>query len=154
MAKAQFTQNDVRKHLDNELKKIDRAIILRMRSLGERCVNHAREHGSYIDRTGNLRSSVGYVLLRHGKILDEIFESTGKGEEGVKEGKAFARMLADQYPTGYVLIVVAGMNYAAAVQSLGTNVLSNTEIFAKENFPRLISELKKSINDIKKPTFN
>ena len=31
--------------------------------VGERCIIEARDNGAYTDRTGNLRNSVGYVVL-------------------------------------------------------------------------------------------
>jgi len=37
--------------------------------IGIQCVNEARVNGSYTDRTGNLRSSVGYVILYNGDVV-------------------------------------------------------------------------------------
>ena len=73
--------------------------------VGERCITEARDNGSYTDRTGHLRSSVGYVVL-----LDGVVQSQGNinkhNQEQIEKIKA-------KYPKGLVLIVVAGKNYAA-----------------------------------------
>jgi hypothetical protein len=53
--------------------------------------------------------------------------------------------LAGNYPKGYVLIVVAGMNYATYVEAKGYNVLSTAEHLAQVEFPRMIAELKSDI---------
>lgn len=151
MAKAKFTQKQVRDYLQGKLKVIDQAIIRRLQFLGEKCVNHARTNGSYVDRTGNLRNSIGYVITKNGKIIDQNFEETvSGGNEGIKRGKELADMLADQFGDGYALIVVAGMSYAAAVENLhGLDVLTSAELMAKTEFPRMMKELKANIQKMK-----
>jgi hypothetical protein len=148
MAKAKFTRQTVRAHMDKALDRIDRAIILRLRFLGEQCVNHARSTGNYIDQTGNLRSSVGYVIARRGKIIDSDFQESKGGSDGTQEGRAFAEKLAEAYPDGYVLIIVAGMNYAAAVESNGKEVLSGAEEYARQKLPQMIADLKKNVKSM------
>ncbi|MGV4578106.1 hypothetical protein ACQ1R5_10635 [Ornithobacterium rhinotracheale] len=46
-----------------------------------------------------------------------------------------------KYPRGYVLVVVAGMNYALYVESKGYNVLSTAEQLAEREVPRLLNEI-------------
>lgn len=162
--KANFTQADVRKALEERMAKIDLAIINRLRVLGEQCVNVARSVNTYKDQTGNLRNSIGYVVLKHGVIVKSDFKQsatistqtksgkwkTGKGgKQGVQVAEAHAKALAKKYPRGYVLIVVAGMNYAAAVEAKGRDVLTTAEQYAKENLPRMIEQLKKNISNMK-----
>lgn len=98
--------------------------------VGEACVAEARTAGSYTDRTGNLRSSVGYVISVDGDIRKKGgFESDKPGAE---EGARYAESLVGQYPQGIVLIVVAGMNYAAYVSANGYNVLDSAELKAED----------------------
>ena len=49
----------------------DRKAVEWLSALGERVVKYAREHGSYTDHTGNLRNSIGYVVVQYGRIIAE-----------------------------------------------------------------------------------
>ncbi|GJH39891.1 hypothetical protein RCZ04_04410 [Capnocytophaga sp. HP1101] len=99
--------------------------------VGERCIREARDNGAYTDRTGNLRSSVGYVVLLNGSEKSKSRIST-LNQNLIEEVKA-------QYPKDLVLIVVAGMNYAAYVEAKGFNVLSSAELMAKNILTKLYS---------------
>lgn len=90
--------------------------------IGERCITEARDNGSYTDRTGHLRSSVGYVVL-----LDGMVQSQGNIN---KHNQELIEKIKAKYPKGLVLIVVAGKNYAAYVEAKGYNVLSSAELMA------------------------
>jgi hypothetical protein len=107
-----------------------------MAYIGETCIRSGRLKGSYMDRTANLRSSVGYVLVEDGKIITMSgFEQLpgnrrpGKGEKrnGGKQGREFAMDTARKFPEGLVLILVAGMKYAARVADSGKDVLDSAE---------------------------
>jgi len=147
MIQPKFNFDDVRKKIARKVKNIEKAIIQNLKTLGEMCVKVARENGNYIDQTGNLRSSIGYVLLANGVIVSENFQSAVKDENnnGVNTGKQFALKLAQNYPNDFVLIVVAGMKYAAAVESRSRDVLSSSEIFAKKELPKMINQLEQGI---------
>ena len=91
--------------------RVDKAIES-LQYVGENFVNNARNTGkinfgslslgkalgsyalqktkNYIDRTDNLRSSIGYVILYNGKIKDLDVKSTG-GQDGVSQAKKLAR---------------------------------------------------------------
>ena len=97
--------------------------------VGERCITEARDNGSYTDRTGNLRNSVGYMVL-----LDGIEQSQSNINK--LNRKQFDTIKA-KYPKGLVLIVVAGMNYAAYVEAKGHNVLSSAELMAENILKQL-----------------
>lgn len=97
--------------------------------VGERCITEARDNGSYTDRTGNLRNSVGYMVL-----LDGIEQSQSNINK--LNRKQFDTIKA-KYPKGLVLIVVAGMNYAAYVEAKGYNVLSSAELMAENILKQL-----------------
>lgn len=63
--------------------KYDRKAVEWLSALGERVVKYAREHGSYTDHTGNLRNSIGYVVVQYGKIATENF-NIGSGHGAAK----------------------------------------------------------------------
>ena len=99
-------------------------------------------NGSYLDRTHNLRSSTGYVIVKDGKIVKMgDFTPIKGGNEGAQGGAAFARQLVKAFPSGIVLIVVAGMNYAAHVSARGYNVLDSAELLAEQLVPSLMKQL-------------
>jgi len=149
--KPNFTLADVRRKLEQDAKLIEQAIIMRLAYLGEECVNDARINGSYMDQTGNLRSSTGYVIAKDGKIIKQFFETANKddGGKGVKNARKLALDLLFDYKEGYVLIVVAGMNYAAKVEARGKNVLSSAESYAMQELPKLKAQLAGQIARMK-----
>lgn len=118
--------------------------------LGELCVIEAKDRSqesSWFDQSGNLRSSIGYVIVHNGKIIKySDFNQVKKGSDGIKEGKELAKELAKQYKSGYALIVVAGMNYAELVEAMDNkNVLASAELFARKELPSMMQKLKTQI---------
>lgn len=110
--------------------------------VGEMCVNAARASSGYTDRTHNLRSSTGYVIVRDGKVVRQSkFDPVSGGSEGGKSGEEYARKLAMDYPDGFALIVVAGMNYAAYVSAKGRDVLDSAELLAERLVPQMLKQL-------------
>ena len=102
---------------------------------------------SWYDQTGNLRSSVGYVIAHNKNIIQySTFNQMMQGSEGVKTGKDLAEELAKRYSNNYVLIVVAGMNYAEFVEAMDNkDVLASTELWAREQVPLMLEKLKRQI---------
>lgn len=131
----------------------ERAEMLTIRAfsnLGEMCVIEARDRpqeSSWFDQSGNLRSSVGYVIVHNGRIIKySEFNQVKQGTDGIKEGKELAKELAKQYTSGYALIVVAGMNYAEYVEAMDNkNVLASAELLARRELPKMMMKLKKQI---------
>lgn len=121
----------------------EKAIINTLKYIGEMCVNEARSNGDYIDRTGNLRSSIGYVVLRNRTIEAENFKKSARGTDktkGINNAQAFVKELMDDSEYSIILIVVAGMNYATYVESR-RNVLASAQILAERETPRMMKEL-------------
>ena len=146
-----FTDGDVHKMMQAKTKAVNDAIIFQLSRLGEMCVNEARDFGDYMDQTGNLRSSVGYVVMTGGEIVKYDFklsekDTVGKADKqtGLETAKTYAAAIAAGYPVGNVLIVVAGMNYAAYVETR-RNVLSSAEHLAQTELPKLLSQLKRKV---------
>lgn len=107
--------------------------------IGEACVQEAVENGNYTDHTGNLRSSIGFVVAKDGEVVEEGgFWHIGNGDTGVAEGRSLAVSKASG-TSGVTLVLVAGMSYAKRVADLGYNVLDSAEIVAKQ----MVAELKR-----------
>jgi hypothetical protein len=150
--KAAFSQGDIHKQFTEYGLRIHRAIVTVLRYIGEECVKQARENGSYTDQTGNLRNSIGYVLISDGTIIRQNFEEriASKIESkangmGVLSGKNLANELSNQFTKGYALIVVAGMNYAYYVETLNKDVLDSAERYAQRVTPKLMKMLREQI---------
>lgn len=118
--------------------------------LGELCITEARDRSpemSWIDHTGNLRSSIGYVVVYDGRVVaGSRFTTGGRGSLGGAHGKALAEELARTTGGKYALIVVAGMHYAVYVEAMsGKVVLASAELLAQRQAPRLIDRLIQSL---------
>ena len=121
---------------------MEQAVIYRFAEIGEKCVNEARKKHDYTDRTGNLTSSIGYVIAVDGQVIRQSsFEKVKRGDDGVKRGPDMAREIAAQTPKGIALIVVAGMNYARYVADRGKNVLQSAELLQEKLVDRLVKQL-------------
>jgi len=120
------------------------ALVWQMFVAGEHCNNIARARHTYKDQTGNLTSSIGYVVAKDGRIIEPVggFEVVLGGQQGAKDGKAYAKELVSKYNKGIVLIVVAGKEYAAYVSDRGYDVLDSAELEADRIVPILLQQLK------------
>ncbi|NLO71981.1 MAG: hypothetical protein GX102_13760 [Porphyromonadaceae bacterium] len=63
-----FTQKQVEKILQAKKEKFEHTLIMFLASAGENFVSHARRNGEYQNWTGNLRSSIGYVVINQGQV--------------------------------------------------------------------------------------
>lgn len=124
-------------------------IIEELCKVGEIAVKIARENGAYNDISGNLRSSIGYSILKNGRevkrgLPQQFKGKKGDGSKGVAEGQKLLRELKSRYPRGIVLIVSAGMNYASYVEDLyHRDVLTSAELKAERLAKALLSALAK-----------
>ena len=142
--------SEVHDMLMREAERVERLTIRALSKLGEQCVTKIRDRAgvkSWYDQTGNLRSSVGYVIAHNKNIIQySTFNQVKQGSEGVKTGKDLAKELAKRYSNNYVLIVVAGMNYAEFVEAMDNkDVLASTELWAREQVPLMLEKLKRQI---------
>lgn len=146
-----FSKADIKKVGIEMLARIERAIISRFQYIGETFVNNARSKtktdGGFGNITGNLRSSIGYIILKNGKTLFENYEKNGEGSKGLQTVKALTRELKGKFKTGYVLIVVAGMNYAASVESRGLDVITGSSKIAEADLREAIKGLKEKLSN-------
>lgn len=137
-------QSAINRAIMKRVVRIRQATIYALSYVGEQVRNEAIARGSYTDRTGNLRNSVGYVIAIDGRAYK--VGDFGKGTktvsaEGKAIGKTLAMQLVAQYPQGIVLIVVAGMNYARYVAAKGYDVLDSAELLAKKLVPTMLKQL-------------
>lgn len=141
----------VRMILERAAEIIGEEILQSLARLGEESVTRIRRRSmeeSWIDHTGNLRSSIGYAVFDYGlKVIGSSFESVagpeGSGREGSLAGEEYIRSLASRFSDTYALVVVAGMEYAEYVEAVkGKDVLASTEVWAKSRINRYLEDAK------------
>lgn len=142
--------DEIHKVLMKEANRVERLTIRALSYLGEQCVSRVRDregNKSWYDQSGNLRSSVGYVIAYNGNIIQySDFNQIKQGSEGVSVGKNLAKELVKRYPNDYVLVIVAGMNYAEYVERKDNkDVLASTELWAMDQVPKMLEKLKRQI---------
>lgn len=127
-------------YIDDKMQNVKEVLYKTLARVGELAVNEARANGSYMDRTGNLRSSIGYIVVDNGNVVNVgEFNVVKEGEQGARGGEEFARSLVNEI-SGIGLIVVAGMNYAVYVET-HRNVLSSAELLAEREVPSLLKQI-------------
>lgn len=149
--KPRFKQPEVLMELRKGYRTIENGIIQILQYAGEQFVKDAREgmnispaafpKGNYRDQTANLRSSVGYFILKDGAIVNQSLQ-------GTSEGMTAARAVLGTIPQkeGYQLVGVAGMDYASHVESKGYNVITSQGDIAIVNIERLLNKFKERMN--------
>lgn len=118
--------------------------------LGEECITEARDRSpeeSWIDRTGNLRSSIGYGVYAHGrKEIESTFAIVKQGSDGPAAGRQLLDELSKQYADTYALIVVAGMDYADEVEARENKVvLASAELKARKKIDGYLKRTQERI---------
>lgn len=135
-------KSDIDAYIVKRTERMTMALVYNLKVVGEKIINHARTSHTYTDQTGNLTSSIGYVISVDGKIVQESsFDVVKNGSDGAKQGRSFAEQLATQSPNGIVLIVVAGKNYAKYVSARGYDVIDSAELLARELIPQMLKQL-------------
>lgn len=156
--KPNFTVDDVRQRYDAFLDVVEELQLEALQQLGEECVTFARsDHANdWQDQTGNLRSSIGYMIFKDGKVVfGTPFEQVaaknppkdGVPLDGAKRGEALCRSIGEQ-TTGMTLVMVAGMNYAIYVESKGRDVITGAHTHAVRTLPQMIEQLKSDIKNV------
>lgn len=147
MMAVSVNKSSIRNKLIKAREGIINSIIQELAFIGEECVRIARQKGNYNDITGNLRSSIAYVVLRDGETVIngsiEDFRKNIKSEvNGIDEGQKLLEKLKTQFPSGLVLIVCAGMNYAYYVEYVhDRDVLASSKLVAES----MMKDLKRRI---------
>ena len=135
-------QSQIDAYLQQQIQRREKAIINAFNYIGISCMNNARDAGTYHDVTGNLRSSIGYIIVKDGRIVGgSTFDMKEDGWDGKAAGERLLQKQIAKFPHGIVLIVVAGMNYASAVEARSLNVLTSAELLAEQLVPQLMLKL-------------
>lgn len=68
-----FDQHSLERWFDHFQSKAENKILVLLQAGGEKFIDIARRNGSYKDQTGNLRSSIGYIIAKNGEVIAENF---------------------------------------------------------------------------------
>ena len=133
-------------------KRLESATVFLLQFMGEELTKYAREQHNYTDQTGNLTNSIGYAVVRNGKIVN--YGGEIKSGDGAAEGLKIAQKMAANASSSFSLLIVAGMNYAAYVEAKGYNVILPAELKAKADLPAYMQKLQAMAMDKAKAMFN
>lgn len=145
---ADFNLNDINSYIDDVvngyIKYVEQVYI----KAGQAMVEDARSRvkgtgsGSFGNITWNLRSSIGCVVYNGSQKVYSYFPVLSTGQEGSKVGEAYADEIAMMLTENneLTLVVVAGMEYAAAVESKGYNVITATSNIAHKILGQFIQQ--------------
>jgi len=123
------------------VKRAEDVIIEQFQIVGEQFIADARNNGTYTDRTGNLRSSIGYIIFKDGEPLSESFPGITK--EGIDHGRKVAE--ANVPKKGLAIIVVAGMNYAYYVEAKNYDVITGSSYAAEKLLKQSLAIVRKNL---------
>ena len=144
------------KGLDELQAEAEEFYIQRLIEAGEAAVKLAISNGNYQNITGNLRSSIGYIIAYDGEIIKEggfhkihgrgenmqkvefttrkgdhvsfwARGGAGDGSEGQRKGMELARQQISG-TMGYAYFLVAGMEYASYVSRNGYDVTDSAKL--------------------------
>lgn len=130
-----FDKETFRLDLSKMLVRNENIILMNLNRIGLNFVTNARTIDTYKDQTGNLRSSIGYVITTDGVVITDNFEAT-LNEDGREQGEQYAIEISSKERGKYVLVCVAGMNYAGYVEAMGYDVITGSELLAKQDFKK------------------
>ena len=91
------------------------------------------------DDTGNLRSSIGFIILYDGEIVHTDFQQSPQGTDkatGVTTGTDYAEKLGLDHLNGWAIITVAGMEYAGYIEALGYDVITGSTLGAQKKLEK------------------
>lgn len=154
--------DDFRRNLEEKYNQIMQDIAEALYMTCTKAVNRARSTNTYKDQTNNLRSSIGFVIYHNGQLIFRDFQSggsgtggggevsftTGEGKEvsfsakvksdtsgqrGLLQGEGLANNIAQRYTSGFIAVIVAGMNYALFVEAKGLDVLTGSTLDVGED---------------------
>lgn len=121
----------------------------------EEAVTYSKENKGYKDRTANLKNSISYALFFDGQLV-QMHEGRIPKPEEAEGGQSHVTARINEYisqqdvvaPTGYTLVIVAGMNYGIHVEHKGYNVLHMTKYYLADELRKAVEEALEIVSGI------
>jgi len=143
-----FNDTDIGRFFDRFQKDAEKKFIEVLSYAGEHGVKRARISGKYNNITGNLRSSIGYAIIKSGSVIHEdyqVAQAGTEGEKGVIESKKLIALVSSRFNKGIILVLVAGMDYALAVESIeGKDVIAGAVTYTDKFLRDTLKEVLKN----------
>lgn len=137
-------KKEIQKYIKDYAKRIESVLIREMEIVVAKLENHAKDNAGYNDITGNLKNSIGGVVLKDGIAVQ--YSGFGGGEGG-EVGESFINSLISSYGSGFVIIIVAGMDYATYVENVHQlNVLKKSELLLPSEMEKMFNRIEKALN--------
>jgi hypothetical protein len=133
-----FSMDEVLRDIDDFVMDQQQKTVIALSYIGDKIVTNAKRDHTFKTITGQLEASIGYQVLIEGEVA---FEKTAGTGEGAEDAMVLFQELAEQ--DGVKLVIVAGKDYAAAVEARGYDVISNSIPEAKE----VLQDLNKLLNE-------
>ena len=151
--KAKYTITDVKKITNEFYNNVLKSIYLNLERAAIEVVNDAKNSETYADQTGNLRSSIGFVIFYNGEAVSSGGFGggalspnengvKGSGTEGTSTGEKFALEVGKKYSRGFAVVIVAGMDYAAYVEAKGYDVITGSSFLLAPIFEKNLKIIK------------
>jgi len=144
-----MTPAEIEQMIREQSEQIDRETLEAFKRVLERALQiqraKVRASGGYNDDTGQLRSSVGGLIYRDGKVIHEDFELAPYGTDkapGLEEGRslAFAQL---RESSGWGITIVAGKEYASWVETRhGLSVLTDASKELEKTLDQAFNEIE------------
>lgn len=143
---AKFTKGEIERDIKAFLRQVYKVTLFEYGRIARQCVTDAKDKskatGGFNDQTRNLRGSIGYVIFYNGKQVDERFEGAATGKS---VGGKFAKKIGKEYPVGWAIVIVAGMEYASHVEALGYDVITGSTLGMAARFNEAHNRIEKSM---------
>lgn len=143
--KANFQMSDIAKIIQEDTQEWLDELMETFREQGREFTKRARAktkaEGGFGNITWNLRSSIGYCLVYQGRVIETYFPPIKGGTEGEQKGEDYAReiaLLVDE-ADGVMLVMVAGMEYAAFVKAKGYDVIQSSSATFETQIKQLLA---------------
>ncbi len=154
------SEDDLRRAMMRSYERIIESIGESLFMVCTNAVNRARSTDTYKDQTNNLRSSIGFVIYFNGQSIYRDFQKSGSGiggegvdasgKQGQLQGESLADKVAAKYASGFVAVIVAGMDYALYVEAKGYDVLTGSTL----DIDKELSEFLSTINSTHGTSFS
>lgn len=93
--------SEIDRYTEQQLERLKQVLIRNLMYIGETVLNRARSTNSYKDRTGNLRSSIGYVITVDGRIIhSSSFQTVKQGKDGSSKRGSVCEKPRKKIPAG------------------------------------------------------
>ena len=157
MAKAEFQTKAIealKQRLLEKKQAVDNVLSMELAELGEKAVTFSKNNKGYQDQTANLKNSISFAVFKDGKLVDTVIGKIPEPDKA-KGGQTQVQSALEEYaakpgvvaPTGYTVIVVAGMVYGKYVEDKGYNVLYLTKGFLRDGIKDIIKEVLELIKE-------